>query len=200
MIQLYCKSYFLYIHLFIHEVIFLCNSTLAHEMGHNIGCAHEDGAGAVFNYSKGYVFPPYMSVMATSGGTRVSHFSNPDITYLGLVTGTNTANNAQSITKVKLTVSQFRDSKCLGSVTTTPDKLSLIRGESSEVTVTVTGEYDYPVEGEEVKAKVNAEGKRRISVLPSSGTTDSNGQASFTITAGKKKGNAKVKFKAGCLK
>lgn len=179
---------------------FCTDQTLAHEMGHNMGCAHEDGSGAVFNHSKGHVFSPYMSVMAISGGTRISHFSNPDVSYLGLVTGTNGADNARSITKVKLTVSRFRDSKCLGSIAATPDKLSPNREESSEVTVTVTGEYDYPVEGEEVKAKVNKEGKKRISVSPSSGITDSNGQAIFTITAGKKKGNAKVKFQAGCLK
>ncbi len=179
---------------------FCTDQTLAHEMGHNMGCAHEDGSGAVFNHSKGHVFSPYMSVMAISGGTRISHFSNPDVSYLGLVTGTNGADNARSITKVKLTVSQFRDSKCLGSITATPDKLSLNQEESSEVIITVTGEYDYPVEGEEVKAKVNKEGKKRISVSPSSGITDSNGQAIFTITAGKKKGNAKVKFQAGCLK
>lgn len=179
---------------------FCTDQTLAHEMGHNMGCAHEDGNGAVFNYSKGYVFPPYMSVMAISGWTRVSHFSNPGVSYLGLVTGAEDADNARSITKVKLTVSQFRDSKCLGSMTAAPDKLSLNQAESSEVTVTVTGEYDYPVEGEVVTAKVNKEGKKRITVSPSSVTTDSDGQATFTITAGKKKGNAKVKFKADCLK
>lgn len=180
--------------------MFCTDQTLAHEMGHNMGCAHEDGSGAVFNYSKGHVFQPYMSVMAISGRTRVSHFSNPDVSYLGLVTGTKDADNARSITKVKLTVSRFRDSKCLGSMTATPDKLSLNREEGGEVTITVTGEYDLPVEGEEVKVKVNAKGKRRISVSPSSGITDSNGQATFTITANTKKGNAKVKFKASCLK
>jgi len=85
-------------------------------------------------------------------------------------------------------------------MTATPDKLSLNREEIYEVIITVTGEYDYPVEGEVVTAKVNKEGKRLISVSPSSDTTDSNGQATFTITTGKKKGNAKVKFKASCLK
>ncbi|GAN32482.1 MAG: hypothetical protein L6Q53_04855 [Candidatus Brocadia sinica] len=41
-------------------------------------------------------------------------------------------------------------------MTATPDKLSLNREESSEVTVTVTGEYDYPVEGEDAKVKFKA--------------------------------------------
>ena len=80
-------------------------------------------------------------------------------------------------------------------------KQSLLnREESREVTVTVTGEYDYPVEGETVTAKVNAAGKKFVSVSPSSNDTDSSGQTTFTITAGKKAGKAKVTFKSGCLK
>lgn len=70
----------------------------------------------------------------------------------------------------------------------TPDKLSLNREENSEVIITVTGEYDYQVEDEVVTAKVNAEGKKRISVSLSGGITDSNGQVTFTVTAWKKKG------------
>lgn len=179
---------------------FCTDQTLAHEMGHNMGCAHEDGNGAVFKHSRGYVFPPYLSVMAISGGTRVSQFSTPDVSYLGLITGTNEANNARSITRVKLTVSQFRDSKCPGEMTTTPDMLSLNREEKSEIRVLVTDEYDYPVEGEVVTAKVNKNGKKLISVSLSRGITDSDGQATFTITAKEKKGATKVKFATDCLK
>ena len=80
------------------------------------------------------------------------------------------------------------------------NSLLLNREESSEVTVTVTGEYDYPVEGETVKAKVNAAGKKLISISSTSNTTDTNGQATFTIIAHKKKGTAKVTFNSGCLK
>lgn len=175
------------------------DQTLAHEMGHNMGCAHLDGSGAVFEYSKGYVFSPYMSVMASSGGTRVSHFSNPNVSYAGFVTGADDANNARSINKVKLTISRFRNSKCLGSITASADKLSLKREESVDVVFTIKGEYDYPEEGELVKTRVNAAGKKLISVLPKSDTTDSNGQITFTIIA-KKAGKARVAFKSGCLK
>ena len=173
---------------------------MAHEMGHNMGCAHEDGSGAVFQYSKGYVFSPYMSVMATSGGTRVSHFSNPNVTYSELTTGTSDNNNARSIKNVKLTISQFRDSVCNGSIKASPAKLTLNKEESDEITVTVTGGDDYPSAGETVKATVNAAGKKIISVSPSSATADSGGQATFTITALGKKGIARVKFQSGCLK
>ncbi|HHT9135950.1 MAG TPA: hypothetical protein ACFYEK_01765 [Candidatus Wunengus sp. YC60] len=68
------------------------------------------------------------------------------------------------------------------------------------MTVTVTGEAGCLVDGETVTATINAAGKKRISVSPTSGSTDENGQASFTITAKKKTGNARVTFKAGDVK
>lgn len=179
------------------------DQTLAHEMGHNMGCAHEDGGkGALYRYSKGYCFYPYKSVMAycTNSETRVSHFSNPDISYAGIATGTDDANNALSIKKVKLTVSQFRDSKCLGSIEVSENKTLLNREESTQITVTVTGEYDLPAEDEKVAAKTNPAGKKLITISPSDNTTNSAGQVAFTITAGGKKGRAKITFKSGCLK
>jgi hypothetical protein len=122
------------------------------------------------------------------------------VSYDGIATGAEDANNAQSINKVKQTISQFRDSKCLGAMTVSSNSLLLNREESSEVTVTVTGEYDYPVEGETVKAKVNAAGKKLILISSTSNTTDPNGQATFKITARKKNGKAKITFKSDCLK
>jgi len=85
-------------------------------------------------------------------------------------------------------------------MTVSSNSLLLNREESSKVTVTVTGEYDYPVEGEVVKARVNATGKKLISISSASDTTDTNGQTTFTITAGKKAGKAKITFKSDCLK
>jgi len=186
------------------SISYCTDQTLAHEMGHNMGCDHDAayGTNGVFKYSYGYCFYPYKSVMAycTSAETRVSHFSNPNVSYDGIATGAEDANNAQSINKVKQTISQFRDSKCLGAMTVSSNSLLLNKGEISEVTVTITGEYDYPVEGETVKAKVNTARKKLVSVSPSSNTTDTNGQATFTITAGKKNGKAKITFKSDCLK
>lgn len=78
-----------------------------------------------------------------------------------------------------------------------PAKMTLKKGESKEVTVTVTGASGCAVEGETVTATVIS-GQKRATVSPSSGVTDENGQTAFTITA-KKICKAKVVFKAGSL-
>lgn len=83
------------------------------------------------------------------------------------------------------------------SVDASPSKLSIKRKASEVVTVTVTCEDGTPLEGQTVTAKVNAAGKRRVSLSSSSATTDANGEATFTITAKKKTGNAKVTFTSG---
>ena len=78
-------------------------------------------------------------------------------------------------------------------------KLNSQKKTSSDVTVTVTGANGCAVEGESVTATINSAGNKRISISPSSGETDENGQAIFTITA-KKTGNARVTFSAGDLR
>lgn len=85
------------------------------------------------------------------------------------------------------------------SIAISPKRLILQRGQSSDVTVTLEGDNCTP-EGETVTATIGKAGNKRISVSPTSGTTDSNGQASFTITAKNKAGNARVTFKAGSVK
>ena len=84
------------------------------------------------------------------------------------------------------------------AVTVSPNKLSLKGEGRGKVTVTVTCDGE-GLEGQEVTATINASGKKRISVSPSSAITDENGRATFTVTA-KKKGNSKVTFKAGDVK
>ena len=81
-----------------------------------------------------------------------------------------------------------------------PGKLVLKRSSSKSVTVTVTGEDGCPVEGETVTAKIDKAGQRRIVISPASGVTDTDGQVTFTITAGKKTGNARVTFQAGSVR
>lgn len=72
-------------------------------------------------------------------------------------------------------------------------RLKLTLGESETVIATVTGLNDCKSEGVTVNAVVKT-GKTRVTVDTNSSTTDENGQVTFTITAGQKKGNAKILF------
>ncbi len=181
------------------------DQSLAHEMGHNMGCDHDAAYATLglFSYSRGYCFYPYKSVMAycSSKETQVSYFSNPDVSYAGLATGTSDADNARTINKSKLTISQFRDSKslCLGSITAVPGKLALNKGGSGEITVAVTDETGNPSENTAIKAGIASDGKKLITVTPANTTTNSSGLAVFAV-AGEKKGKTKITFKSGCLK
>ncbi len=100
------------------------NYTFAHELGHNLGCAHDHQspveAGA-FSYSYGHRWvassKTYASIMhrSASGQIRVGHYSNPNITHTasGGVTGVaigqaTQADNETSIENMVSTISAFR--------------------------------------------------------------------------------------------
>ncbi len=85
------------------------------------------------------------------------------------------------------------------TIETSSNKLTLKRKKKQDVTVTMTGTEGCPSEGITVEATVNAAGKKRLSVSPTSKETDDKGQAVFTITAKNKPGNAKITFRAGSL-
>ena len=57
----------------------------------------------------------------------------------------------------------------------------------------MSGSDDCESEGATVTAAVKT-GKNRVAIDTTTATTDENGQATFTITAGQKKGNSKVVF------
>lgn len=91
--------------------------TFAHELGHNMGCAHDraNAGGAAYSYAYGYRTPDevYRTVMAYAPGTRVGRFSNPNINYNGYVMGiplgqTGETFNAQCITLTSPTIAAFR--------------------------------------------------------------------------------------------
>ena len=110
----------------------LSNQTLAHELGHNQGNAHDranSSNAGVYPYSYGFRrcetdgtgFRTVMSY-SCSGGTRVNYFSNPNVTYNGFATGidynidpNNSADTAQSMNNTADTVAAFME-----SVTTNP--------------------------------------------------------------------------------
>lgn len=92
------------------------NLTFAHELGHNMGSAHnpEDGSGGTYSYSYGHwvngVFRTVMSYAdpCTSGCTRRAYFSNPSIVFSGFPTGTGTRDNARSINDTDVRIANYR--------------------------------------------------------------------------------------------
>jgi hypothetical protein len=93
------------------------NISFAHELGHNMGSAHnpENGGGATYSYGYGhYVNGVFRTVMSysdpcSSGCTRRAYFSNPSVTYSGYPTGiANTRDNARSINNTDVTIANYR--------------------------------------------------------------------------------------------
>ncbi len=98
--------------------------SLAHEMGHNMGCQHDQGNAScpgAFPYSYAYVNCPvgYRTVMAydcsPGGAMRINYYSTPNVTYYGYPLGVayaadpaNAADNAQSLNWTAHTVEAFR--------------------------------------------------------------------------------------------
>lgn len=85
------------------------------------------------------------------------------------------------------------------NMSVSPKSVKIKRGKSKDVSVTLAGTDGCPAEGEAVMVVITV-GKGRISVSPASQVTDENGEATFTLTAGKKTEPAKITFKAGGLK
>jgi hypothetical protein len=99
------------------------NDTLAHELGHNMGNAHDRATGGtgVFAYSYGYrdEVGRFRTIMAYACPTvscpRVKYFSNPRLLYNGRPLGidhtvnpTNSADNARSLNDVRQIVAAWR--------------------------------------------------------------------------------------------
>jgi hypothetical protein len=103
----------------------LASQTFAHELGHNMGCCHANGdgggctSGGIFPYSVGWRFNGtngslYRTVMAYSPGSRIDHFSNPNVSFQGTPTGVEPstdvqgAHNARSIGETLAAISSYR--------------------------------------------------------------------------------------------
>ena len=93
--------------------------SLAHEIGHNLGCQHDRTTspfGGAFDFSHALRFEVdgtlYHTVMAYQPGLPVPYFSNPDVSFLGIPTGiaapaTNSADNARTINLSAATAARF---------------------------------------------------------------------------------------------
>ena len=104
---------------------FTCGAlTLSHELGHNLGNAHDRahaGSDVLFPYSYGYqspsgAFRDIMSYDCPGGCPRVNLWANPDVWYLGEPTGvdfetdpTHAADLVRSMSAARLTAANFRN-------------------------------------------------------------------------------------------
>lgn len=100
------------------------NLTFAHEVGHNLSCHHDraNAGDAFFDYAYGWRWfgdsgTEWRTVMAYSPGTRVPHYSHPDIFYDGQPTGVpigsaDEAHNAAALVDTTPYVAEFRAPVC----------------------------------------------------------------------------------------
>jgi hypothetical protein len=101
----------------------LATQTLAHELGHNQGNAHDRANSSypgIYSYSYGHRVCQtggFRTVMAypCSGATGISYFANPGLSYNGMALGvdpaksaTNSAADAWSMNKARTTVANWR--------------------------------------------------------------------------------------------
>ena len=115
----------------------VANNTLTHELGHNMGDAHDRATGGtgVYPYSYGYRDPigKFRTIMAYAcpnvSCPRVKYFSNPKILINGRPAGidhavnpTNSADNARSMNAVRTIVAAWRTGTST-SAATSPDPL-----------------------------------------------------------------------------
>ncbi len=98
--------------------------TYIHEVGHNLGCAHDrahsDGVQGMYDYSYGYQFQAgttwYRTIMSydcPGGCLQVGYFSNPQVSYNGVPTGVaagapDAADNGDTINRTSFLVQNYR--------------------------------------------------------------------------------------------
>jgi len=87
--------------------------SFGHELGHNMGCAHDplNAGAAAYSYSYGFRTSnnQYRTVMAYSPGTRIKRFSSPTVTYNGWIMGDVNQDNARSLNSASDTIADWRD-------------------------------------------------------------------------------------------
>merc|ERR1712002_458421 len=109
--------------------------SFGHEIGHNFGCDHDAGNGPNPYYSyglgkhicmkvDGYWCTGVRTIMAYYAHgyrTRVNYWSNPDVKYQGLASGTSGENNARVLREHRFAFAAIGDeSNACGSTTPTP--------------------------------------------------------------------------------
>jgi len=120
------------------------NQTFIHELGHNLGCAHNREnaqSSGVHNYSFGHrepvSDPQWRTIMSYAPGSRLSYFSTPlievDGAPIGVASGSRAADNARSIGTTALFVESFLD-----ATTRQPYSFDLVSPEAGTVIQSIT--------------------------------------------------------------
>ncbi len=177
--------------------------TMAHEMGHNLGLAHDaanTGSGGMFDYSFGWQWKGsngknYSSVMAYPASNRVPYFSNPDISFMDAPTGDpSLADNARTLRQTRHVIAAYREPVTARSLFLVDWQESLQTGESRVLTVEIRDSTGNRVAaGEDSDLTVTL---RRISgqgeVQGLGSVSADEGAASLVITGGTNPGGVVV--------
>jgi len=131
----------------------ISSAVVSHEVGHNQGMCHVPGdgggcaSGGYYSYSKGHRFNgvsslQWRTIMGYPPGTRISYFSNPDVFYDGIATGTSGRDNARTADNTAGIVSNW--AICSYSCETyAPTNLAASQGLRDHVKVTWENWEDY---------------------------------------------------------
>ena len=122
----------------------LSGNTLSHELGHNLGCAHDrqNASSGAYSYSFGYrttTNPVWRTVMAYAPGASINYFSNPNVTYQGQVMGipegqSGSAENWKTLQNTHPIAEDWRD-----SVAFWYEVINLVAGEDCTLLVNGAG-------------------------------------------------------------
>ncbi len=86
--------------------------SFGHELGHNMGCAHDpqNAGSAAYSYSYGFRTSnnQYRTILAYSPGTRVIRFSSPNATWGSYTMGNSNQDNARSLNNTSSIVAGWR--------------------------------------------------------------------------------------------
>ena len=102
---------------------FFCyDTTLAHEIGHNLGCEHDRdhaGRGGAYPYSYGYDVKNVFATIMSYDRPLIDYFSTPNKTYKGYPIGKppgdpEAADNVRTINKTRVVVANFYKSNSQG--------------------------------------------------------------------------------------
>ncbi|MHC4380327.1 MAG: reprolysin-like metallopeptidase, partial [Planctomycetota bacterium] len=86
--------------------------SFGHELGHNMGCAHDppNAGAAAYSYSYGFRTSnnQYRTILAYSPGTRIKRFSSPSVVYNGWTMGDSNQDNARSLNTASDVIAGWR--------------------------------------------------------------------------------------------